>query len=191
MALRSLGSSLLAKTNPSSALRKSREERIEKPNVPGKGDVGSLERQFVEEPIERSVPEGSDKVLNISPGAEASQRPDVISGQPQVNLLPGNVGQTTPPVPGGARAGVQMLGFPRFAPTPAGAPSQPGQPAQQQQAQPTPSVLGAQTNVAVRRPTVAPAAKPSVKQVGNRSIAEDTLRSKRNPFSNLRSFGTA
>jgi len=124
MALRSqIGSSLVAKANPASPIRKTEQNKIENPAVPGKGATGSLTRQFIEQPFLRPIPEGSARTVSVNPNVEAgaissptSQVPDVSAGvsqpagQPQLRsgadsqaLFQGGV--STPASTGG-RAGV-------------------------------------------------------------------------------------
>lgn len=91
--LRSLGSSLVAKASPGSASRAATENRMSKPNVPGKGAPGSTERQFVEGPKLNDLSPGSEKSIRVSPGADYTSQP----GQPPVapvdqTLLPGGIG---------------------------------------------------------------------------------------------------
>src|SRR3990167_8772150 len=71
MALRSLGSSLVAKGSPGGTYRKTEERRIETPDLPGRGKVGSIDRAQLEEPLERQVPGGSQKVVGVQPTVES------------------------------------------------------------------------------------------------------------------------
>lgn len=101
MALRSLGSSLVAKVAPGSPLRETTQGRIEKPNIPGKGDVGSIQRQAIEEPTLRPIPAGSERIVRATPTAEsvagvAPTVPDVdlmASMAPGAAIRPGAEGQ--------------------------------------------------------------------------------------------------
>ena len=101
--LRSLGSSLVAKASPGSASRAATENRMSKPNVPGKGAPGSTERQFVEGPKLNDLSPGSEKSIRVSPGADYTSQP----GQPPVapvdqTLLPGGMGMMPPGSPSAA-----------------------------------------------------------------------------------------
>lgn len=67
-----LGSSLLAKSSPGSKLREQAVQNAEKPALPGKGDVGTIGRAQVEEPLNRPVPQGSDKIVAAQPTVEGT-----------------------------------------------------------------------------------------------------------------------
>lgn len=96
MALRSLGSSLVAKASPGATYRKQAETNIENPELPGRGKVGSIDRAQLEEPLERSVPGGSQKIVGVQPTVESvAGVPGDIS--PAVGLPSG----VTPNIPGG------------------------------------------------------------------------------------------
>lgn len=65
------GSSLLAKSSPGSASRKKDEEKIQKTAIPeGAGSVGTASRELLEQPIERPVAPGSQKVVAVRPGVQ-------------------------------------------------------------------------------------------------------------------------
>lgn len=70
--LRSLGSSLLAKSTPGSASRDLTEQQIGKPALPGKGEIGTISRDLVSEPNAVPVAPGTEKVLAAGPGVEGS-----------------------------------------------------------------------------------------------------------------------
>ena len=70
MALRTLGSSLVAKSRPGGAYRQVAENRVANPDLPNKGQIGSLERSLVEDPLTRATPGGSNKVVSSSPALE-------------------------------------------------------------------------------------------------------------------------
>lgn len=111
MALRSLGSSLVAKSSPGAKLREKEEFTVTKPVIPGKGVPGSLQRQFVEEPGVRAIPPGSERIITPTPGAEVESQATPFT--PPVNpeaagILPGIIGQPgagQPPagIPSGAQ----------------------------------------------------------------------------------------
>lgn len=101
MALRQLGSSLVAKASPGAAYRKAAEQRGQAQNLLEKGQIGTISRQQVEEPFERKVPAGSNKVVSVRPIVES------LPGQPFVEPTPevaAPEGITAPPAgrPGGA-----------------------------------------------------------------------------------------
>ncbi len=94
MALRSLGSSLVAKASPGATYRKQAETSIERPDLPNRGKVGSIDRSQLEEPLERSVPGGSQKIVGVQPTVESvAGVPGDIS--PAVGL-PSGVSATVP-----------------------------------------------------------------------------------------------
>lgn len=79
MALRSLGQTLISKASPGAALRKVAEQNIEAPAIPGKAEPGGLDRTSIEEPLERSVSEGSDKIVAAKPTVEAAALDNVTA----------------------------------------------------------------------------------------------------------------
>ena len=83
MALRQVGSSLVAKASPGAAYRQSSEQRITKPAIPGKAEVGSVGRKFLEEPFNQAVPGGSEKVVRSGPGIESQPGLQTPSPTPQ------------------------------------------------------------------------------------------------------------
>lgn len=95
MALRSLGSTLIGRAALGSPLRKTIEEAASTPVIPGKGEPGSLERAFVEQPFERTVPPGSQKVVSVTPGADVT----AVSSPGGEALLAGAMGQPRAPLP--------------------------------------------------------------------------------------------
>ena len=110
MALRSqIGSSLVAKANPASPIRKTEEQKVENPAIPGKGDVGSLNRQFVEQPFLKPIPEGSARTVSVTPEAAAASQSSPTSPLPQGgNVVPG-VGNSGQPQPLRSGANSQAL----------------------------------------------------------------------------------
>lgn len=101
MALRSLGSTLIAKGNPGGSLRKTTENAIETPSIPGKGAPGSMERQFVEQPQVGMLPAGSERNLRATPGISATES----TGSIDPSLIPGyglDTGNVPGAVPGNA-----------------------------------------------------------------------------------------
>lgn len=87
--LRSLGSSLVAKSSPGGKLRDLGEQAITTPQIPGKGAIGSISRAGIEEPLKREVPAGSEKIVGALP---------VVSSQPGLpaDVIPSEV---MPPAP--------------------------------------------------------------------------------------------
>ena len=98
MGLRSIGSSLLTKNLPGSPLRKTIEEATQTPIIPTKGEPGSLERQFLEQPLERKVPPGSQKITSVSPTVDAISQPSVSPTPGGEALLAGAMGQSGNPL---------------------------------------------------------------------------------------------
>ena len=85
--IRSLGSSLLAKAGTGSLSRKAQETRLTKPEIPGKGAVGTAGRELVEQTdITRTAP-GSQKIVRSAPGIESASLPGIAAHQ--VPLLAG------------------------------------------------------------------------------------------------------
>lgn len=74
MALRSqIGSALLAKSSPGSASRDLTENQIQKPALPGKGDIGTISRDLTAEPEVIAAAPGSEKIIAAGPGVEGSE----------------------------------------------------------------------------------------------------------------------
>jgi len=96
--LRSLGSSLVAKSSPGGRLREIGERAITTPQIPGKGAIGSISRAGLEEPLKREVPAGSEKVVGMQPIVESQ------AGLP-ADILPSEVGMPMP-IPEGATPSV-------------------------------------------------------------------------------------
>lgn len=69
--LRSLGSSLVAKSSPGGKLRELKEQSVTTPQIPGKGAIGSISRSGIEEPLKRETPAGSEKVVGMQPIIES------------------------------------------------------------------------------------------------------------------------
>lgn len=89
MALRSIGSSLLAKSNPGGAYRKAEEQNIQNPQT--SGDLGLIARSNIEEPIARQVSPGSAKIVAQQPIFEGLVNPSSDLGRgvvPPVNPQP-------------------------------------------------------------------------------------------------------
>ncbi|MCL4482636.1 MAG: hypothetical protein M1445_08495 [Bacteroidetes bacterium] len=122
MALRSLGSSLMAKASPGGALRKRTEERIQGATQAGAqaGQPGSVQRQSVQEPLEKQVPTGTQKVVSVQPtiqptvkGAETAPTAGIVpqmggagmAGATGRSIASGG-GQASPVSPGGGAARV-------------------------------------------------------------------------------------
>jgi hypothetical protein len=91
--LRTLGSSLVAKASPGARLRETTEQQIQKPEFPNKGQVGTLSRASVEEPLTREVPPGSEKIVSIQPTIEGTQ-------VAPVNVAPLPTAPVSPVIPG-------------------------------------------------------------------------------------------
>lgn len=99
MALRSqIGSSLVAKANPTSPLRKKEEAAVNRPDIPGKAAPGSLGREFIEQPFLRPIPEGSARTVSVNPSAEAGSIASPTNQAPveTAGIAPG-VGQPLSP----------------------------------------------------------------------------------------------
>ena len=72
MAVRSqIGSSLVAKSNPGSPIRKTTEDKINNPAIPNKGAIGSIQRQAVEQPFLKETPSGSARTVSVTPAIES------------------------------------------------------------------------------------------------------------------------
>ena|SRR3990167_1886198 len=98
MALRSLGSSLIARAGVGSRTRQGEETRIQKPEIPGKGAVGTLSRKGIEEPLERQVPPGSEKIVSSRPIVESipGVPADILPDEGFIPPAPGFEGVGTP-----------------------------------------------------------------------------------------------
>lgn len=98
--IRSLGSSLLAKAGSGSLSRKKDEARIVKPDIPGKGAVGTAARDLTQETNITPVAPGSEKIIRSAPGIESASLPGMAANQ-----VPLVAGMGTPggaaPVPAG------------------------------------------------------------------------------------------
>lgn len=95
--IRSLGSSLLAKAGTGSLTRKKDETRITKPDIPGKGAVGTAGRDLTQETNITPVAPGSEKVIRSAPGIESASLPGMAANQ--VPLVAG-IGLNPGMVPG-------------------------------------------------------------------------------------------
>ena len=72
MAVRSqIGSSLVAKSNPGSPIRKTTEDKVNNPSIPGKGETGSIQRQTIEQPFLKETPSGSARTVSVTPAIES------------------------------------------------------------------------------------------------------------------------
>lgn len=133
MALRFLGSSLVAKAATGSKTRDLAEQNIQTPSIPGKGDVGSFIREAVEQPLERPVPQGSSKVVASQPlieGGAVTSLPgsDAEAVREGMGMgLPGSrVAFEAPRVaPGNAGQALFQGGVAPGSPTPSQAPAAP------------------------------------------------------------------
>lgn len=92
--LRSLGSSLVAKSSPGSKSREIVENRLNSTTIPDKGDPGSVQRSLMEETKVQPVAPGSEKQIRVSPGVSAVQGMD----DPGMGLI----GPENPALAGGA-----------------------------------------------------------------------------------------
>jgi hypothetical protein len=126
MSIISTGSRLIAKSQPGAALRQKEETQIENPMIPGVGDIGTVARGMVEEPLNRQTPAGSSKVISSTPTVEPNAIPDIgmtVPNQPLAPTAP-NVGLNAPSTParGVTSAPASMAGGPtlRSNITPAG-----------------------------------------------------------------------
>lgn len=105
--LRTVGSTLLAKASPGGALRKTEEQNIESPAIPGKGGIGTISRAGLEQPIERQVPPGSAKVVSSAPSVEGNVAPGgMLPTQPIPDTGMGLPGSTNPIAPSTPTRGV-------------------------------------------------------------------------------------
>lgn len=106
MALRSqIGSSLVAKANPASPIRKTQEAMMENPAIPGKAEPGTLGRAFVEQPFLKPIPEGSARTVSVTPSADSASISSPTAPVP-----------TPPDVAGGMIPGVGSPGAPQGQP---------------------------------------------------------------------------
>lgn len=114
----------VTKAQPGAVGREAVQRRIEKPEIPQKGEIGNITRQLTEEPLERKVPVGSEKIVATTPIPETASQ---LGGQaasalgPQVAqpMLAGGIHPrpataiTGGPAPGaGIALGEQPLGLP-------------------------------------------------------------------------------
>jgi hypothetical protein len=110
--IRSIGSSLLAKAGSGSLTRKKEETRMTKPEVPGKGAVGTAVRDLTQETNITPTAPGSEKVIRSAPGMESASLPGMAANQ-----VPLVAGMGLPVTPG---AGAPGGGAPASAPGQAG-----------------------------------------------------------------------
>lgn len=93
MALRTLGATTLAKSNPGSKTRDVEEMRSGRPAIPGKGQAGTIARSLIEEPLNRAVPAGSNKVVSVQPTVEGNTVLPRSVVPPSAAVRPGADGQ--------------------------------------------------------------------------------------------------
>lgn len=183
MGLSMLGSSILARTAPGSALRDVAEKRIAGVNVPGKAVPGSLSRSDLEDPLYRQVPVGSNKVIAVKPllaGMGISSpdtTPPLAPISPSIVEGIGLPEVQRPQVTSSNNNNQQSRGESRPSNNPSPQPQR-STPAQQ-------PVIHAKASVRPPQPI-----KPIVKTTGARFIVQvpQQLRSNINPFNRLRSF---
>src|SRR3990167_6006864 len=171
--IRSLGSQLVAKNSPGAASREKIEGRVLKPEIPGKGIPGSLERGLVEEPFVKNLPAGTERILTPSPGAQVESQafpydmPEWMAAQiaaeeaaRQAALLEGQVGQPSGGQPSESRPGADnqalFQGQSRSVSSPSNFAPKSNAPISQ----------GAKTSVKASAPAASSGAKPSAAQLG-------------------------
>lgn len=98
--IRSLGSSLLAKSRPGSLSREMQQARITKPEIPGKGAVGTAVRGLTQETEIVPPAPGSEKIIKTAPGIESASLPGIAANQ--VPLVAGVGLPTLPSISPGA-----------------------------------------------------------------------------------------
>lgn len=162
--IRSLGSSLLAKAGAGSLSRKKEEARITKPEIPGKGAVGTAGRDLTQETNITPVAPGSEKVIRSAPGIESASLPGMAANQ-----VPLVAGIGLPNVPSTAGAANQpMFQGGGGAPAPA---SQAGQAGRQAQVRATTGApIGAVAGARAERAAQAAAEPGLTFDVGGNSI---------------------
>lgn len=128
--LRMLGSSLVAKNSPGSKFRELGEKAMQTPLIPGKGAIGTLTRESIEEPLERPVPPGSEKVVATKPLLEfgvtepiypttpTAVREGMEAMPPAGQVIRPALGLSTSPgnVPQGSQSQALLQGMPSQAP---------------------------------------------------------------------------
>lgn len=161
MALRSLGASLLAKARPGSLSRETIEKRMLKPEIPGKGAVGTAARDLTQETAIVPPAPGSEKVIRAAPGVESASLPGIAAQN-----VPLVAGVGMPNIPAPARPGAEGQPLFQGGVTPASQAGQVGRQAQAtamtgspvskvaqaRQAAQQPQVQGAQTQVQAPSP---------------------------------------
>lgn len=107
--LRTIGSALLAKSQPGGRFRELEEFARTKPEIPGKGQAGTLSRSLIEEPLTRQVPTGSEKIVSVQPTIEGT----TVSPVRPINPFLEAVGSPTMPstVPKGSQNQALLQGF--------------------------------------------------------------------------------
>lgn len=113
MSLRTIGSTLQAKASPGSRTREQEEFARSKPAIPGKGEVGTVSRGMIEEPLERQVSPGSAKMVSAQPTIEGTTVQPMMPPSP----LTEGVGLPATPQPLRSGAAGQAL-FQGSVPTP-------------------------------------------------------------------------
>ena len=103
IALRSLGNQLVAKSSPGAKSRDVVEQQISKPDIPNEGGVGTVQRSQVEQPLERAVPAGSEKIVSVQPTVEGTTV--APTGDLSQNA-PGVVPPVSAPVPASSAVGL-------------------------------------------------------------------------------------
>ena len=179
MALRSLGASLLAKAKPGSLSRETAEERMIKPEIPGKGAIGTAARNLIQETAIVPPAPGSEKVIRAAPGVESASLPGIAAqnvplvagvGMPNIPapVRPGAEGQ--PLFQGGVAPASQAGQAGRQAQVAAMTGSPVSAVAQARQAARQPQVQGAQAKVQGATPQIASTSRPSASEFGGRVI---------------------
>lgn len=149
-----LGSSLISKSSPGGKLRELAEAKAQQAAQAGGGEIGTVQRSQIEEPLERPVSPGSQKVVSSTPAIEGiAYTPD------QVDPLTGGNGIGLDPTVGSQplRSGANNQSL--FAGSPQGAPSSPGR-----SGSPTPGATASTTSIQTAAPRVATAYRPAAAQ---------------------------
>lgn len=178
MALRSIGQT--AKAQPGSALREYSQSRL-KGNVPvSQGEPGSINRQSVQAPYERSVPAGTEKVTRATPiiegesvSQETKQSSPLLASASNVQNRVADGGPMMSSF-GPATASRPTVGG-RTATSTSGGPTPTAGIAQAYQPKPSPSILeGASTSVQAERPSQS-RANPSILEylLGTKTMASE------------------
>lgn len=185
--LRSLGSSLVAKSSPGGRLREIGEQAITTPQIPGKGAIGTISRGGMEEPLKREVPPGSEKVVGMQPIVEsqAGLPADVIPSEvmPPAPIPEGANPSVSASVPSGSRGQALFQGGVGGQPSAGGAAAGASKPVTKQVSQgvpyvgykaPVPEVQGAQTSSQNRNSEMVGTGVPFASTLGGKVYAGDT-----------------